>query len=369
MTRSSSPPRRASRESCRSGTATPWGARWNSGGRWGRSCASSAAWARRPPGSGSSPPGSISGPPTTCSPTSLSSGRPPGTCPMTAPSSSSAFATSSATGGWPSTPPSAPRSTPRGRWPSAPGCASGPGSMSKSCTPMTASSCDCPTPMRSPRPTSPSSTPATSKPSSPRRSADRRCSRPGSANARPGRCCCPSATRGGGRRCGSSANARPSCSRSPGSTRRSPIILETMREVLQDVFDVPGLVGIMRDVEERRVRFVEVETPAPSPFARSLLFGYVAAFMYEGDSPLAERRAQALALDTGLLAELLGQAELRELLDAAALGGPRTRAPAAATGPPRPRRRGRRGPPAPARSPHHRRGGGPRGRAGVAGRA
>jgi ATP-dependent Lhr-like helicase len=98
-----------------------------------------------------------------------------------------------------------------------------------------------------------------------------------------------------------------------------PVILETMREVLQDVFDVPGLVGIMRDVEERRVRFVEVQTPAPSPFARSLMFGYVAAFMYEGDSPLAERRAQALALDTGLLAELLGQAELRELLDGGAL--------------------------------------------------
>jgi ATP-dependent Lhr-like helicase len=98
-----------------------------------------------------------------------------------------------------------------------------------------------------------------------------------------------------------------------------PVVLETMRECLQDVFDVPGLVGIMRDVEARRVRIVEVETEQPSPFARSLLFGYVAAFLYEGDSPLAERRAQALALDTGLLAELLGQAELRELLDPAAL--------------------------------------------------
>ena len=94
-----------------------------------------------------------------------------------------------------------------------------------------------------------------------------------------------------------------------------PVVLETMRECLQDVFDLPGLVGLMRDVEARRVRFVEVETAQPSPFARSLLFGYVAQFLYEGDSPLAERRAQALSLDSSLLAELLGQAELRELLD------------------------------------------------------
>ncbi|MGH3424162.1 MAG: Lhr family ATP-dependent helicase, partial [Nocardioidaceae bacterium] len=94
-----------------------------------------------------------------------------------------------------------------------------------------------------------------------------------------------------------------------------PIVLETVRECLQDVFDVPGLVRLMRDIDARRVRIVEVETQAASPFARSLLFGYVGAFMYEGDAPVAERRAQALALDTTLLAELLGGAELRELLD------------------------------------------------------
>ncbi len=98
-----------------------------------------------------------------------------------------------------------------------------------------------------------------------------------------------------------------------------PIVLETMREVLQDVFDVPGLVSLMSAVQARKVRFVEVETQQPSPFARSLLFGYIGAFMYEGDSPLAERRAQALSLDSALLAELLGQAELRELIDADAL--------------------------------------------------
>ena len=94
-----------------------------------------------------------------------------------------------------------------------------------------------------------------------------------------------------------------------------PIVLETVRECLQDVFDVPGLISLMRELSARRIRLVDVETPAPSPFGRSLLFRYVGAFMYEGDSPLAERRAQALALDSSLLAELLGQADLRELLD------------------------------------------------------
>jgi ATP-dependent helicase Lhr and Lhr-like helicase len=97
-----------------------------------------------------------------------------------------------------------------------------------------------------------------------------------------------------------------------------PIVLETVRECLQDVFDVPGLVQLLRDLQARRVRVVEVETASPSPFARSLLFGYVAQFLYEGDSPLAERRAAALALDPTLLSELLGRGEgaaLRDLLD------------------------------------------------------
>ncbi|HEY3902355.1 MAG TPA: DEAD/DEAH box helicase [Streptosporangiaceae bacterium] len=94
-----------------------------------------------------------------------------------------------------------------------------------------------------------------------------------------------------------------------------PIVLETMRECLQDVFDVPSLVALMRDLSGRKIRLVEVETPTASPFGRALLFRYVGAFMYEGDAPLAERRAQALALDSALLAELLGQADLRELLD------------------------------------------------------
>jgi len=94
-----------------------------------------------------------------------------------------------------------------------------------------------------------------------------------------------------------------------------PIILETVREVLQDVYDLPALDALARELAANRVRMVEVETDVPSPFARTLLFGYVAAFLYEGDSPLAERRAAALSLDPTLLAELLGRAELRELLD------------------------------------------------------
>ena len=94
-----------------------------------------------------------------------------------------------------------------------------------------------------------------------------------------------------------------------------PIVLEAIRECLQDVYDVPALTDLMHRVAQRRLRVIEVETATPSPFAASLLFGYVGAFMYEGDSPLAERRAAALSLDSVLLAELLGRVELRELLD------------------------------------------------------
>ncbi|GAA4733189.1 ATP-dependent helicase [Pedococcus ginsenosidimutans] len=97
-----------------------------------------------------------------------------------------------------------------------------------------------------------------------------------------------------------------------------PIILETVRECVQDVFDVPGLEDLMRAVASREVTVVDVESRQPSPFARSLMFGYVAQFLYEGDSPLAEKRAAALSLDPTLLAELLGRGEglsLRDLLD------------------------------------------------------
>ncbi|WP_445263090.1 Lhr family helicase [Pseudokineococcus sp. 1T1Z-3] len=101
-----------------------------------------------------------------------------------------------------------------------------------------------------------------------------------------------------------------------------PVVLETVRECLQDVFDVPALEQLLRDLRSRAVRVVEVTTQTPSPFARSLMFGYVAQFLYEGDSPLAERRAAALSLDPGLLAELLGRgdgAALADLLDPGAV--------------------------------------------------
>jgi len=97
-----------------------------------------------------------------------------------------------------------------------------------------------------------------------------------------------------------------------------PIILETVRECVQDVFDVPGLIELMRRIRSREVTTIDVETASPSPFARSLTFGYVAQYIYEGDSPLAERRAAALSLDPTLLAELLGRGDglsLRDLLD------------------------------------------------------
>ncbi|AYE94555.1 ATP-dependent helicase [Mycobacterium paragordonae] len=100
-----------------------------------------------------------------------------------------------------------------------------------------------------------------------------------------------------------------------------PIVLETIRECLQDVYDVPTLTNLMAQIGQRKVRVVEVETARPSPFAASLLFGYVGAFMYEGDVPLAERRAAALSLDSSLLAELLGRVELRELLDPDVIAG------------------------------------------------
>ncbi|HTA05116.1 MAG TPA: helicase-related protein, partial [Solirubrobacteraceae bacterium] len=98
-----------------------------------------------------------------------------------------------------------------------------------------------------------------------------------------------------------------------------PIVLETYRECLRDVLDVPGLEAVLRSLQTREISLVEVETQTASPFASSLLFDYVATYMYEGDTPSAERRAAALSLDRDLLRELLGQEELRELLDADAL--------------------------------------------------
>ena len=98
-----------------------------------------------------------------------------------------------------------------------------------------------------------------------------------------------------------------------------PMLLEAYRECLRDFFDMPSLVATLRRIEMREVKAVTVDSAMPSPFAAALLFGYVANYIYDGDAPLAERRAQALAIDQAQLRELLGEAELRELLDADAL--------------------------------------------------
>ena len=98
-----------------------------------------------------------------------------------------------------------------------------------------------------------------------------------------------------------------------------PIVLETYRECLRDVLDLPGLQELLRKLITREVSLLELETPTASPFAGSLLFDYVATYMYEGDTPSAERRAAALSLDRDLLRELLGQEELRDLIDPGAL--------------------------------------------------
>jgi ATP-dependent helicase Lhr and Lhr-like helicase len=98
-----------------------------------------------------------------------------------------------------------------------------------------------------------------------------------------------------------------------------PLLLEAYRECLRDVFDMPALIETLRAIEQRQLRVHVVETRKPSPFAASLLFSYVANFLYDGDAPLAERRAQALTIDQDQLRELLGEADLRELLDADAI--------------------------------------------------
>src|SRR3954466_2320299 len=98
-----------------------------------------------------------------------------------------------------------------------------------------------------------------------------------------------------------------------------PVLLETYRECLRDFFDMPALIATLTDIRSRKLRIATVDSATPSPFAASLLFSYVASFIYDGDAPLAERRAQALSVDQSQLRELLGDAELRELLDADAM--------------------------------------------------
>nr|WP_324288050.1 DEAD/DEAH box helicase [Agrococcus sp. SL85] len=134
-----------------------------------------------------------------------------------------------------------------------------------------------------------------------------------------------------------------------------PIVLEALREVLQDAYDLPALREIAERLQHGAIRVVEVETPSPSPFAHHLLFGYVGQFLYEGDAPLAERRAAALTLDPALLADVLGQAALRELLDPEVVARTELEPAAPRARPPRARRGGRGRPAAAARPAHGRR--------------
>jgi ATP-dependent helicase Lhr and Lhr-like helicase len=98
-----------------------------------------------------------------------------------------------------------------------------------------------------------------------------------------------------------------------------PIILETYRECLRDVFDLPALVDVLKRIRSRSLRVASIDSRTPSPFGSALLFNYVANYIYDGDAPLAERRAQALAVDQAQLRELIGEAELRDLLDTGAI--------------------------------------------------
>ncbi len=219
---------RPGRRGCRSGRAMRSAGRWNWAGPWASSSGSWVRCPRRRRGRGRRRRAWTSGPPTTCSATSPSSGPRPVRCPTTARSWSSGSATNWATGGWSCTRRSAPRSTARGRWQCRPGCRSGAGWTCRWPTPTTGSSCGCPTrstsrarSCRPPRRTCCSTRTRSSRWWSPR-SADRRCSRPGSASVLPGRCCSPAVTRGGGPRCGSSASDPRNCCRWPASTSGSP---------------------------------------------------------------------------------------------------------------------------------------------------
>ncbi len=303
-----------------SGTAMPPAGPSSWAGRSASSSVASAGSAPvRPAPRWSTGTGWTRGPPTTSPPSSTKSGRPPGCCPPTARSWCSGSATRSATGGWWCSPRSAPGSTPRGRW--RPGTGSAPrwGARSTSSGRTTASSS-----------ASPTST-------SPRRRL-RWCppptrSRTSCSRRWPTRPCSPSRFREAAARALLLPRRRPG-SRTPlwQQRRRAagllevaakhpdfPIVLETYREVLQDHFDLPALTELLGDIAARRVRVHELELNGPSPFASSLMFDFVASFMYEYDAPVAERRAAALTLDRRLLADLLGDPDLRDLLDPAVI--------------------------------------------------
>ena len=163
--------------------------------------------------------------------------------------------------------------------------------------------------------------------------------RRGSASARPGRCCCPAAGPTGARRCGSSASRRPTCWRWRPSTRRSRSCSRPPASASTTCSTCRRCARCSRDLRSPQGPRGRGRHAAASPFAQSLLFGWIAVYMYEGDAPLAERRAAALALDRDLLRELLGAEELRELLDPVVLADLELELQRLVDGPPGPRRR------------------------------
>ena len=212
-----------------------------------------------------------------------------------------------------------------------------------------------------------------------RSSGRRRCSRAASGRTRRARCCCRAAGPASGRRCGRCASARRSCWRSPAATARSRSSSRRTGSASRTSSTCPRCATILGAIERREVRVVSVETSRASPFASSLLFDYIAAYMYEGDAPLARPARAGADARPGPAARAAGRGGAARAARRRRARGPRARAPgpdAGASG-----RLGRRGPrpPAPARRPDERRGGGARprrrracpraGRRGVAGGA
>ena len=214
---------------------------------------------------------------------------------------------------------SAAASTPRGRWRSRPACASGWAPRCPASGRTTASPSACRTATSTGSRTTSSRMPTAWRTWWSRPSAGPRSSRPASARTRRGPCSCRAAGRERGRRSGSSASAPRTCSRWPAGTAASRSSSRPTASAWPTSSTCRRCATCCAGWSAARSPSTASRRRGPRPFASSLLFDYVAAFMYEGDAPLAERRAQALALDRDLLRELLGQEELRELLDPAAL--------------------------------------------------
>ncbi len=297
------PGARGARARCRSGAATGSAARRSSAGR---SAPSPARRSARSPSRSRPSTTSTGAPPRTWSPTCASSRPRPGSCPPTRRSWSSASATRSATGGSACSRPSAAASTPPGGWRCRRGSATSSTSRRTRSGPTTGSSSTSPTPTSRRAPTWSCSSPTRSRTWSCASSAARRCSAPASARTPPAALLIPRAYPGKRTPLWQQRLKSQSLLEVAKDFPRFPVILETYRECLRDVLDLPALVELLRDLHSRKITLVEVETQTASPFASSLLFDYVATYMYEGDTPNAERRAAALALDRDLLSELLG---------------------------------------------------------------